>query len=361
MNYDPNCVNLIMELSDAFGPSGFEDEVLTVARRYVDGIGRIEEDCLRNLYIHRKENTGDKPVLMLDAHSDEVGFMVQAVRPDGTLRIVKIGGWNERGLVSADVLVRNGRGEYLPGIIAAKPPHFMTAAEKASSGVPAVSSLSVDIGASSAQEAIEDFGIAIGEPIVPATKCRFDEKHGLFFGKAFDCRIGVAALLETMRRLEGLDLPCDVVGVLSSQEELGERGCRVAVNHVKPQIAYAFEGCPADDTFCEPYLIQTALRKGPMLRYMDVSVICSPRYQRHVLTLAKENGIKAQGSVREGGGNDGAVINLACEGIPVVVAGVPSRYVHSMNCITTYEDFESSVQLAVANAKSVTPELIAPF
>ena len=70
MQADPNVLKLIQELSDAPGASGFEDEVVAVARRWCASIGPMKEDFLRNLYIHRKENTGDKPVVMLDAHSD---------------------------------------------------------------------------------------------------------------------------------------------------------------------------------------------------------------------------------------------------------------------------------------------------
>ncbi len=353
-------LQMVQELSDAFGPSGFEDDVLLVARKWAEGIGRIEEDSMRNLYIHRKENTGNKPVLMLDAHSDEVGFMVHSIHNNGTLRFVTLGGWNRMALASADVLVRNAKGEYLPGIIAAKPVHFQTAAEK-NGGVPEISSFVIDIGATSKEEAVHDFHIRIGEPVVPATRFRADEKRGLLFGKGFDCRIGVAALLETLDRLQGVELPCDVIGVLSSQEEVGERGCKVSVKRAKPDIAYVFEGCPADDTFTEPYAIQTALRKGPMLRFMDVSVIINPRYQRFVLDLAEEKGIPAQASVREGGGNDAAIIQSALEGTPAVVAGVPVRYIHSMNCITTLEDLEYSVRLAVETAKALTPDVIRGF
>ena len=72
---------------------------------------------------------------MLDAHGDEVGFMVHSIRPNGLLRFVNIGGWNLNTLSSADVLVRNSLGEYIPGIIAAKPVHFQTAAEKAAGGI----------------------------------------------------------------------------------------------------------------------------------------------------------------------------------------------------------------------------------
>ena len=92
MNVDEKQLKMIQELSDAPGPSGFEEEVLTVARRYAAPLGRIEEDFLRNLYIYRKENTGDKPILMLDAHADEVGFMIHSIKPNGCLRFVTLGG-----------------------------------------------------------------------------------------------------------------------------------------------------------------------------------------------------------------------------------------------------------------------------
>ena len=128
---NPNTLTMIQSLSDAFGPSGFEDDVLAVTRQYADGLGRTEEDCLRNLYIYRKENTGNKPVIMLDAHSDEVGFMIHSIKPNGTLRFVAIGGWNKNSLTSSKVLVRNADGNYIPGIIASKPVHFMKAAERA--------------------------------------------------------------------------------------------------------------------------------------------------------------------------------------------------------------------------------------
>ena len=108
-----NSVKLIQELADAFGPSGFEDDVLTVARSWSEGLGVIEEDHMRNLYIHRKENKGNRPILMLDAHSDEVGFMIHSIKPNGTLRFVTLGGWNANALSSADVLVRNADGKYM--------------------------------------------------------------------------------------------------------------------------------------------------------------------------------------------------------------------------------------------------------
>lgn len=246
-------LSLLKALCEANAPSGFEDETVRVARDVIGDVCDVEEDHLRNLYLYRRKNTGDKPVLMLDAHSDEVGFMVHSIRPTGTLRVVPLGGWNRATLPGTTVSVRNRGGKWIPGVIAAKPPHFMSAAEKERAGAPEIRDLAVDIGAKSAAEAAEVFGVRIGEPVVPKTPFEYDAAHGLFFGKAFDCRIGCAALLEVMRRIADEDLNVDVIGALSVQEEVGERGCKITTNRIRPDAALVFEGCPADDTFGEPY------------------------------------------------------------------------------------------------------------
>lgn len=353
-------LQMIADFSNAKAPSGFEDEAVQAAAKHIGCGYETEEDCLRNFYMYRKSNTGSKPVFMLDAHGDEVGFMIHSIRPNGTLRFVALGGWNVGALPSTKVLVRNAEGRFLPGIIAAKPVHFMSASEKNSSAAD-ISTLSIDIGAVSDKDAVENFKIRIGEPVVPDVKLEYDEEHDLLFGKAFDCRIGCAAMIETLHRLEEENLSVDLVGVLSSQEEVGERGMMVAVNHVKPQIAICFEGCPADDTFTEPYAVQTAFKKGPMLRFMDKSIICSPRYQRYALDLAEKLNLPVQASVREGGGNNGAIVNTALDGIPAIVIGVPVRYIHTVYGITSVYDFEATVNLAVEIVKSMTPELIKSF
>ena len=358
MKMNEKTLEMIRALSDAPGASGFEEAVTAAARGYIDGIGRVEEDFLHNLYIYRSENEGGRPVIMLDAHADEVGFIVQAIKPNGTLRFLTLGGWNKNAMVSSKVLVRNAKGEYIPGIIASKPVHHMSAAEKANLALE-VSDMVIDVGAVSMQDAVENYHLRIGEPVVPATKFDYDEAHGVMFGKAFDCRIGCAVILEVLRRMQGKTLPCDVAAVLSAQEEIGTRGCKVTVNRVQPDIAVVLEGCPADDTFAEPYMIQTALKKGPMLRHIDVSAICAPRYQRWALDLAREKGIPVQEAVRSGGGNNASVFQTSLLGAPSIVVGVPVRYAHSCNCMTTAQDFEASVQLVCALLENITPEMIA--
>jgi hypothetical protein len=161
-----------------------------------------------------------------------------------------------------------------------------------------------------------------------------------------------------LRRMEGKELPCDVIAVLSTQEEMGPRNSKVTVHHIHPSIAIVMEGCPADDTFTEPYAIQTALKKGPMFRHIDVSALCAPRYQRWALDLAEKKGIPVQESVRQGGGNNAASIQTALVGAPSIVCGIPVRYCHTPNCISSYYDFEAAVQMVMALMENITPEMI---
>ena len=233
-------IAMASRLADAPGACGFEDEVVAVAREYAQGLGEIQEDFLRNLYIYRKENKGDRPVIMLDAHTDEVGFIIHSIKPNGTLRFLPLGSWNKGSVAGIKVRVRNADGKYIPGLVASKPVHFQSAAEKAA-GQTELEDMVIDVGATSAQDAIENFHIRIGEPVVPIMTCEYDEAHDILFGKAFDDRVGCAVLLETLRRLEGVELPCDVVGVLSTQEEMGLRSAKVTTTRVNPDLAIAIE------------------------------------------------------------------------------------------------------------------------
>lgn len=352
-------IEMIKKFSNANGVSGFEDEVLEVARSYASDEYEIKEDHIRNLYFERKNNTDDKPSILLDAHSDEVGFIVQAIKPNGTMTFLPLGGWVPDTIPASKVRVRNRDGKYISGIIASKPPHFMANRDKPESL--SIDQMVLDIGACSKEEVINDYKIRIGAPIVPDVECIYDEDKGLFIGKAFDCRIGCAAVMETMKRLENENLDMNVLGTLSSQEEVGERGMDLITKTIHPDIAIVFEGCPADDTFQESWLIQSALRQGPMLRHFDKSMITNPRYQKFALDLAEELNIPCQESVRSGGGTNGKMLHVSNNGTPAIVIGVPVRYIHSHHGFTTYEDFDNAVKLAVAIVKKLNANIIEQF
>lgn len=350
-------LQLIERLSNARGVSGFEDEVNVIAREYCKDFATFKEDSMRNLYIYPEYNKGNRPLVMLDGHSDEVGFMVQAIKPDGTLRVVPLGSWNNRALLSSRVQVYTENG-YIPGVIAAIPPHFLSEAER--NAPVAYDNLSIDVGSTCAEET-RALGVKIGSIVVPLTSFEHDSDRGLIYGKAFDDRLGVAVTLETLKRLRGVELEVDLVGIVSAQEEVGCRGIKAVMHNVKADAAICFEGCPADDTFSPAYLVQDRLHGGVMMRHMDSTVICTPRFVSFSQKVAEKYGVKVQMAVRAGGGNNGAYIVSANGGTPVIVAGVPVRYIHTFNCIAAMDDVESNVALGVALCKELNENVIKSF
>lgn len=350
-----NDIKLIEKLCCCRGASGFEDEVLAVAREYLDGIADFKEDAMRNLYIYPRYNKGGRASVLLDAHSDEVGFMVQAIKPDGTLRFIPLGYWNEQCLPSSKVEIY-AKTRHITGVIAAPSPHLMTKEQR--NTTLGYDSLVIDIGARSAEEA-EAFGVEIGLPVVPVTPFEFNEKSGVMFGKAFDDRLGVAALLKCIKDLQNAPLAVDVIGLISSQEEVGTRGVQAAIRNIEAAAAICFEGCPADDVSAPSYMVQAALGGGVMLRHVDASVICSPRLVSLAREVAKEKSVKVQTAVRTGGGNNGAVIINGNGATPVIVAAIPVRYIHTFNGIALKEDFDSMVNLGAELVKALTPAKLA--
>lgn len=348
--------NWMERLSNAFGPSGFEEDVTAVAREYAQEFADVEEDNIRNLYIKRRSNTGANPMVMLDAHSDEVGFMVQFIKPNGTLQFLPLGSWNESSIPGTKVYVRNQKGEYIPGIVSAQPVHFMTKEE--ANRMPHIQDMVIDIGAVSDQEAKEVFGIQVGDPVAPAVSFQQDPMRGIMTGKAFDCRVGCLALLKVMKALADEELAVDVIGVLSSQEEVGGRGARVAARHVDPVITLGFEGCPADDTFTPDYAVQSAMKKGPMIRLMDVSMITHPRLAHFAMNICQAKEIPLQVAVRSGGGTNGGVYHSMQKGIPSITISIPSRYVHTPQGFAAMQDLEQAAQAVIEIVKALTPELL---
>ena len=337
-------LDLIKELSDARGVSGFEDEVLSVIRRHGEGLGEWKEDAMRNLYLRRNNMKEGLPLLMLDAHTDEVGFLVKAIRPNGMLDFVALGSWVSSCVPAHRVLVRNEGGEWIPGIIASKPPHFLSETEKKLA--PEISDMVIDVGASSDREIREEYRIPIAAPVVPDVSFEYQAAHETMIGKAFDDRLGSAAVITTLKELANDALAINVTGAFAVQEEVGLRGAVVTAQTVKPDVAIVFEGCPSDDTVAEPHAVQAALKKGPMLRHIDLKMITNPRFQRFALDTAREKGIPVQEAVRTGGATNAGAIHLSGMGIPVIVIAVPVRYIHTHYCIASYSDFENSVALA---------------
>lgn len=342
-------VELIRDLSNAFGPSGFEEEVVRAIAKHTKGYA-IAHDAMLNTYIRKPKNEGRSIVVQLDAHLDECGFMVQSVQDDGTLSIVTLGGFHPTNLPAHTVLVRNRKGELHRGIIAAKPVHFMTEQERASQQI-AIEALQVDVGTTSREETEQVFGIAPGDSIVPDVVFDYNEQTGVCFGKAFDNRAGCACIIDTMDKVfaEGAEEPpVTVVGAFAAQEEVGMRGAKVTAQVVKPDLAIVFEGSPSDDFFVAVSQAQGRMKEGAQIRLFDKSYISNIAFVHIAERVAQELQIPIQKAVRRGGSTNAGVISLTEKAVPTLVIGVPSRYVHSHYNYCALSDLEAASDLAAA-------------
>lgn len=351
-------IGLIRDLSNAYGAPGYEDEVLQVVKKY-KGNMNYKRDKMMNSYLSYGERDKNKPTIMLDGHLDEVAFMVQFIDAKGLIKFIPLGGWVVDNIAAQLVMVKNKDGKYIKGIVTSKPPHFMSQEER--NRKLEIEILSIDIGATSREEVINDFKIEVGAPIVPFVEFEYNEMNGTMLGKAFDNRLGCASAIETMKRLEDVKLNVNIIAALATQEEVGTRGAYVTSNTVKPDLAIVFEGSPADDTFTDQYHTQCGLNQGPQIRYRDSSYVSNHRFISFAREIAEKNNIPYQNAVRSSGGTNAGKIHLSNEGVPVLVLGIPVRYVHTHHCFSKLNDFENTVKLAVEIIKNMNNEIYDKF
>jgi putative aminopeptidase FrvX len=330
---------LLIELSNAFGPTGFEREVREIFQKEVADAAEVSYDNLGGIIAtHEGDATG--PRILLAAHLDEVGLMVRGVLPSGYLKVVPLGGWYTPALLAQRVLVRTKSGDHI-GVIGAKPPHYMSEEEK--NRQLKINDLYIDVGAGSRDE-VTALGVEPGNPVVPAAQAKLINQASAIVGKAFDDRAGCAAILKVISELDH-NHPNTVYGAGTVQEENGAKGAGTIASIIKPDVCLVLEGAPADDFPDAGSIIQGRMGGGPQIRYFDPSMIANQALADMVIAEAKKQAIAYQVAVREGGGTDGAKLQLDGSGVPTIVIGVPVRYAHSHHGIISIKDVEATVQL----------------
>lgn len=330
---------IIVELSNAFGPSGFESEVREVFRKGVAKSSEITYDNLGSI-IATHPGKSESPRVLLAAHLDEVGLMVRGITPGGYLKAVPLGSWWPPTLLAQRVIVRSQKGDHY-GAVGAKPPHYLGEEER--NRPLKLADLYIDIGARSYDEVVA-LGVAVGDPVVPAVKVESLGTPDTLIGKAFDDRAGCAVILQVLRELDG-NHPNRVFGAGTVQEENGLKGAGTVAAVVQPDLCLVIEGAPADDFPDAGSIVQGKLGGGPQIRYYDPTLIANRALVNLVKSRAEQLGIPYQLAVREGGGTDGKEIQGSGKGVPAVVIGIPVRYTHSHQCIVSLKDVEATVKL----------------
>ncbi|HOB08054.1 MAG: M42 family metallopeptidase [Limnochordia bacterium] len=318
--------NLIKDLVESYGPTGFETEVTNKIRTYIaDKVDECYVDALGNL-IARKKGSGKK--VMFSAHADEIGVIVTYIDDDGFLRFSNVGGLNLLTLLGGRVRFANG----VIGVIGK---------EKGELKDLTLDKLFIDIGAATKDEAQKK--VSIGDFAVFHRE--FADLGQRLVAKSMDDRIGCAVLVEAIRRLDHSDH--DLYFVFSAQEEVGLRGARTAAYSIDPDLGIAIDVTRTGDTPEAPRM-DVSLGKGAAIKVKDSSVIAHPKVKNLMVRLAEADQIKYQLEVLEAGGTDAGAIHLTKSGVPSGTISIPCRYVHSPSEMVDLDDVENCVKLILA-------------
>ncbi len=335
---------LLQRLSNAPGAPGAEEPVRAIMVgemkplasepiRY-DGMGSV---------IAQQGTTG--PRIMIDAHMDELGGMVRRVTPNGFLTMQMLGGWLDQALVDQRWTIIGSKGP-VHAVTGIRDIHIVAPEERTK--VFPRDQIYLDIGAKDAKEAAA-MGVERGDPVVPDSPFTVMNGSQNYLGKGWDDRIGCAVLLEAMRRTATMPHANQLFYVATTQEEVGLRGARAAVEVVKPDIGIAIEGGITGDTpTSHPEETQVKLGAGPGMFLYDSSTIANRKMVAFVKKTAAAKDLPLQLDLVQGYGDDSAEMQTMNGGAPTVNMVVPVRYTHSHNGIVNRQDFDRMVDLVVA-------------
>ncbi len=323
---------VLRDLCTANGVNGCK-EAADLARNFLSTYTRdIHSDAMGNVLGIIPCGDPTAPTILLEAHVDEIGFVVTQVDERGFLRVSECGGIDNRALSAAPVTVLCN--PPVNGVFAMVPSHLA----KEDTPLPQVTERVIDIGAENAKH------VTVGTRV--AFRSHFEELcNERVCDKALDNRAGVAAVLRTLDLLKDETLPFNIAVSFCTQEELGLRGAKTAAYSVRPDAAIvvdvSFAYTPdADKTQCG------VLGNGTMIGM-------SPVLNRHMTdtlhALAEKQNIAYQWEVTGGmTGTDADVTSVTAEGIPTALLSVPLRYMHTPVEVVSVADIEATAQLMAA-------------
>lgn len=326
-----NITKLLKELTQTVGVAGCEENIVRLLENKLSEYGEVTVDSMNNVCC----TFGEGYHFLLDAHLDEIGFVVTEITEDGFLKISNCGGIDTRPLPAMEVSIW-GR-EEIRGVISTLPPHLQTSDDEKK--VPKLSELSVDTGLS--KEQLEKI-VSCGDRVT--FKRNFKPLlNGLISASCLDDRSGVAAILLSLDYLK--TLPCKITVMFSSQEEVGTRGAKAGVYD-----KYADEAIVVDVSFaytpgCDK-LECGEISKGGMIGF---SPILDRNMSNALVSAATEENIPFTREIMSGKtGTNADVISISQSGIKTALISIPEKYMHQRVEVVDTADIESVSRLICA-------------
>lgn len=341
--------NSLLDMLATPSPTGWEKDGQTRWMDLVRAVSdRVETDAYGNAWATLEGTAKSAPLVMVEAHADEIGLIVRHVDEKGFLWIGPLGG-SDRTLAAARRISIFGTKGIVPGVIGNTAIHLRdTAKDKPLEWKDHF----VDIGASSAKE-VAALGVRVGSPAI------FDSASGEFpgghvVGRALDNRVGGFVLALILERLRKKTPRATTVAVNCVQEEIGSHGARMVAHRIRPSVAIVFDVTHATDTpginAKEHGLVE--LGKGPAISHGAAN---HPLVVERLIEVAEKSGIPLQHeAVSRSTRTDADVIYTSRDGIPCGLISVPLRYMHSPVEMVSSRDLEACAALAAAFIASLS-------
>jgi endoglucanase len=334
-------VSLLKKTCEIPGAPGFEQRirqfVLSEIAPFAD---ELSVDNMGSI-IALKKGRSDKKV-MVAAHLDEISFIVTHIDDDGFLRIHTLGGFDPKTLTAQRVIV-HGRKDVV-GVMGSKPIHIMKPEER--NKAPQIHDYFIDLGMS--KEEAEKL-VAVGDPVTRERE--LIEMGDCVNSKSIDNRVSVFILMETLRELQGTELPFDLYAVFTVQEEVGIRGAISSSHRIDPDFGIAVDTTIAFDVpGAQPHEMVTKLGSGAAIKIMDSGVICDYRMVNYLKQTAEQHSIKWQPEILTGGATD--TLGIQRSGKSGAIAGaisIPTRHIHSVIEMAHKQDIRDCIDLLKAS------------
>ena len=338
MNYE----QMLSRLCALSGPSGFESGVAQAAAELLRPLtDEVYITRLGSVAGVRRCGREDAPRLLLDAHLDEIGFIVTG-HEEGFLRFAPLGGVDPRMLPDREMVILTEPPIY--GVVACLPPHVQSG-EDMDKSLP-IKDLFLDAGLS--QEAAQK-KIPIGTPAAYRGGCA-PLGADLLCGKALDDRAGFAVLLDVLERLREKKLNVDLYVLGSTQEETHSSGAITAAYEIAPNLCVAVDVTHGDSPDASKH--ETfKLGGGPVI---GVGPNCARSLSGRLKELAGELDMPVQIEVMSGSsGTNAWPIQVSREGVATAVLSIPERYMHTPVEVVHRKDLVDTAKLLAAYVESL--------
>jgi len=307
---------LILKLSEHPGVSGYEYDLAPFLQEVFGELStETDRDFMGNIYA-RQKGCSSRQEVMLTAHADEIGLIVNYIDASGFIRFTAVGGIDQRTLLNQEVIIHGLQD--IPGVISLIPARERNCVPKRSF---LMEDLFIDVGLTR-EKAVEQIRPGDIVSIKRRPQILLNQRIA---GKALDDRAGLVALTVCLNELKKLRHHHPVTVVATVQEEVGLRGATTGADSLKPEIAVAVDVTHAQSLDTKTVNIQ--LGKGPVL---TLGPNIHPRIFEGLQAAAKENRIPCQIQAAAGPtGTDANVLQLSGFGVPTGLVSIPLRYMHT--------------------------------